>query len=205
MVSMTANESGHEPYQVCDLVQMQALANPLRLQILEMLAAGPPRTTKQVADALGEKPTRLYHHVARLEKVGLIELAETRPKRGTIEKYYRAVARTFRVDPGLLGGDKLSGTAERLVARAAADLGTLAAQHTATQESPDGGEPPEEAVVAALEVHGSEERVAEVRQRIDDFLSELAAATEPTDTQDALDERRHRLVLAWYPAPKHTP
>ena len=35
------------------------------------LFAEAPRTTKQVAELLGEPPTRLYHHVAALERAGL--------------------------------------------------------------------------------------------------------------------------------------
>ena len=53
------------------------------------------RTTKQVAELLNEKPTRLYHHVDALERAGLVQLTRTRPKRGTVEKYYRSVARRF--------------------------------------------------------------------------------------------------------------
>ena len=51
--------------------QIKALANPLRQQILELMIEA-PITTKQVADRLGEKPTKLYHHVDTLEAAGLI-------------------------------------------------------------------------------------------------------------------------------------
>ena len=83
-----------------DLEQLKALSDPLRLRILEALC-GAPRTTKQVADHLGEKPTRLYHHVDALEAAGLIQLVHTRPKRGTLEKYFQSVARQFRADPSM--------------------------------------------------------------------------------------------------------
>ena len=52
--------------------QIKALAHPLRQQILELMIAA-PITTKQVADRLGEKPTKLYHHVDKLEVAGLIK------------------------------------------------------------------------------------------------------------------------------------
>ncbi len=83
---------------ISDLEQLKVLADPLRLRILEELCKE-ERTTKQVAQRLGEKPTKLYHHVEALERVGLIRLARTRPNRGTIEKYYLAVAQQFRTDP----------------------------------------------------------------------------------------------------------
>jgi DNA-binding transcriptional ArsR family regulator len=88
-------------YTVTDLAQVRALANPLRLRILAEFAAG-PHTTKQVAVALGENPTRLYHHVETLAAVGLIELKETRAKRGTVERYYQAIAPRFAVGPSAL-------------------------------------------------------------------------------------------------------
>ena len=77
-------------------VQIRALADPLRLKILGALS-GVPRTTKQVAEVLGEKPTKLYHHVEALTRVGLVRLTETRPNRGTTEKYFQAVAAQFQV------------------------------------------------------------------------------------------------------------
>lgn len=72
------------------LEQVRALSHPLRLRLLELFAQD-PRTAKQAAEVLGEPPTRLYHHVAALERAGLIRLKETRQNRGTTEKYYEVV------------------------------------------------------------------------------------------------------------------
>ena len=71
------------------LAQVRALSHPLRLRLMELFAAK-PHTTMQAAEALGQPPTRLYHHVAALEGAGLVRLRETRAKRGTTEKYYEA-------------------------------------------------------------------------------------------------------------------
>src|SRR3954471_8109712 len=76
------------------LEQMRALSHPLRLRLLELFAEC-PRTTKQAAEALGEAPTRLYHHVAALERAGLVRLRETRRNRGTTEKYFEVAANRF--------------------------------------------------------------------------------------------------------------
>jgi hypothetical protein len=46
--------------------------------------------------------SRLYHHVQLLETLGLVQLVKTKPKRGTVEKYYSSVARHFTVDEKLL-------------------------------------------------------------------------------------------------------
>jgi DNA-binding transcriptional ArsR family regulator len=77
--------------------EVRALSHPLRLRLLELFAQS-PRTTKQAAEALGEAPTRLYHHVAALEKAGLVRLRETKRKRGTTEKYFEAVTKRFLAD-----------------------------------------------------------------------------------------------------------
>lgn len=88
-------------FTIQDVEQLKAIANPLRLRILEEFSAE-DQTTKQVAKRLGEPPTKLYHHVEALVKHGLLKLQKETPKRGTTEKYYRAVARQFRVDESCL-------------------------------------------------------------------------------------------------------
>ena len=72
--------------------ELRALAHPLRLKLLEAFAEG-PRTTMQVAESLGEPPTRLYHHVNALERAGILALTRTRQVRGTTEKYFEVAKR----------------------------------------------------------------------------------------------------------------
>ena len=69
-------------YTISSLDQVKVVADPLRVRILETIVLE-PRTTKQIAEILGEKPTRLYHHVDALAEAGLIRLVDTRPVRGT--------------------------------------------------------------------------------------------------------------------------
>jgi len=88
-------------HMLADLGQVRALADPLRLRILEAFR-DKCMTTKQVATLLEENPTKLYHHVELLERAGLIRLIKTRRNRGTVERYYRSVAVEFIVDRGLL-------------------------------------------------------------------------------------------------------
>lgn len=90
-----------EIYAVTELTQIKALADPLRQRVLGAFCKG-PATTMQVAESLGEKPHKLYHHVSILEEASLITLVETRPKRGTTEKYFEAVAKSFIIDQPLL-------------------------------------------------------------------------------------------------------
>ena len=77
------------------VADLRALAHPLRLRMMELFAES-PKTTKQVAELLGQPPTRLYHHVNALERSGLLVLKETRQTRGTVEKWYAGVAQQVR-------------------------------------------------------------------------------------------------------------
>lgn len=86
-----------------ELEQVKVLADPLRLRIIEELRAE-PLSPRQMADRLGVKPTRLYHHFAALERAGLIELASTRPRRGAVERFFRPVARELVVDRRMFAG-----------------------------------------------------------------------------------------------------
>src|SRR5512132_2873441 len=88
-----------------ELRQVKMLADPLRVRVLEVLLRG-AATPKQVAHELGERPSRLYHHVAALERAGLVRLVATRPVRGAVEKYYRPVARQFVVDRSLFAPER---------------------------------------------------------------------------------------------------
>jgi DNA-binding transcriptional ArsR family regulator len=81
--------------------QVSALAHPLRLRALALLNKA-AYTNSQLAEALGVPRARLHFHVKELERAGLIEIVEERPKVGVIEKYYRATARYIWLAPSLI-------------------------------------------------------------------------------------------------------
>ena len=87
-------------YIIKTLEQAKLLTDPFKLKLMERFG-GSPVTTKQVADQMGEKAPRLYRHVNALFDAGLLELVEEKPKRGTVERYYRTIASRFEVDPEL--------------------------------------------------------------------------------------------------------
>src|SRR5215813_13115652 len=79
------------------VADLRALAHPLRLRMMELFAES-PKTTKQVAEILRQPPTRLYHHVAALERSVLLVLNEGRKNRGTVEKWYAGVGQQVRAE-----------------------------------------------------------------------------------------------------------
>src|SRR5436305_3203053 len=91
MVRHKTRRSAGAPVLQRTVADLRALAHPLRLRMMELFAES-PKTTKQVAELLGQPPTRLDHHVAALERAGLLALKETRQNRGAVEKWYEGVA-----------------------------------------------------------------------------------------------------------------
>ena len=68
---------------------VQALAHPLRIRILAMLEER-PASPVQLAPRLGSTLGRVGYHVRVLRDAGLIELVETRRRRGATEHIYTA-------------------------------------------------------------------------------------------------------------------
>lgn len=83
------------------LDQLRAFADPLRIRLIEELAAN-ELPVAGLARALGVPVTRLYHHVDLLLQAGLIEVAGQIRRRGVEERIFRAAARRYQLDGDLL-------------------------------------------------------------------------------------------------------
>ena len=208
MVAMVRTKGGaaggrapENEVHLANLQQMKVLVDPRRIRILELLA-GEERTTKQVAEILGEPPTRLYHHVAALERVGLIRLVRTRQSRGAQEKYYAAVARNFSADPKLF--------ASRRSAQAADAAGTLATQ--ALDRTADDlralladGEhqenlKQEQGILSYLEVRGTPREIEAIRAK----LNKLIESVNSSGGESRLERTAYRLTIAFFPLPRRS-
>jgi DNA-binding transcriptional ArsR family regulator len=173
-----------------DLKQVRALADPLRMRILTALCE--ERTTKQVAELLHEKPTRLYHHVDALERAGLVQLTRTQPKRGTIEKYYRSVARTIEARVSTGRGSEASREAiDNVMATAFA---TTSAEVSRLLEHGAGSTLSEEGVLTFLEIHATRAEIQQLRRRL-----QAAIGVAMEEGKPARRDERYRLTIAFYP------
>ncbi len=66
-----------------------ALADPLRIRLYEVLWVR-PQSAKELAQWANMPPDHIYYHLTRLERAGLIEIAEYRPLAGgKVERVYR--------------------------------------------------------------------------------------------------------------------
>jgi DNA-binding transcriptional ArsR family regulator len=185
---------------LANLAQLKVLADPRRIRILELLCEE-ERTTKQVAEILGEPPTRLYHHVAALARVGLIRLARTRQSRGALEKYYVAVAKAFSADPKLFASRRgpqaaeAAGTiATRVLDLTAEDLRALLA-HGESLESLE-----ERGILSYLEVRGTPREIAAIRAKLSKLIE---SATRRGQSRRA--GAAYRLTIALFPMARRAP
>jgi DNA-binding transcriptional ArsR family regulator len=192
-------------YTLSNLDQVKVLADPLRIRILEAFCE--ERTTKQVAELLGEKQNKLYHHVDALERVGLIKLSRTRPNRGTLEKYYLAVARTFRADSSIFqttedqGGNEEAAALRQMMSTifdtTAAELARLIVEGNATK-APEEDAIVKDGIVSFLEIRGSKSELDEIRDKINALVKSITAIGDATGEKRG-GAARYRLTLAYYP------
>jgi DNA-binding transcriptional ArsR family regulator len=89
----SAKSEPHER-ETIDQGLVRALAHPMRVRILEALqgrTASPSELAREFRESLGV----VSYHFDILQKGKYIEEVRTRPTRGTVEHFYRAVPRSF--------------------------------------------------------------------------------------------------------------
>jgi len=95
-------EISHKPIKEFEVVTnpkiIKLLLDGTRKDIVFKYLVNQPMTVKQLSVAMKKKPGTVLHHVQKLNNAGIITLVETRETpRGIVERYYRAVAREFRL------------------------------------------------------------------------------------------------------------
>ena len=204
MARTKSRPSGGAPEKevhLANLEQMKVLADPRRIRILELLG-DEERTTKQVAEILGEPPTRLYHHVAALARVGLIRPTRTRQSRGALEKYYVAVAKAFSADPKLFTSRRAPQAAEaagtlatRFLDLTAEDLRALLAQEESLEKAKEQG------ILSYLEVRGTPREIEAIRAK----LSKLIESCTTGGGESHHGGTAYRLTIAFFPMARRSP
>lgn len=187
-----------DTYIVKRLEQAKLLTDPFKLKLLERFG-GKPVTTKQVADGMGEKAPRLYRHVDALVDEGLLELVEERPKRGTIERYYRTVAGRFEVDPNLFSTS--SGVADGALDMLRSIFRDTESDLVRIFDQLKDGEPdPEDLpLVMRLGIRGTAEEIQRLQDRLDEWMEECKSLS--CDKEDSPDMKSYSGLLAFYQTP----
>lgn len=169
-----------DTFEITTLDQLRVLSEPQRLQMLEEFGKE-PLTIKQVAKKVGINYTKLYHHVQMLEDAGLVVVVKTLPNRGTIERFYRSVAKHFTVSEDLL---RLPGTPElneslqglldgvlttvRKQFRASVAAGLLAPENV-----------DREGTIAQTTVRASAQEIQELEKTLNRWLEKVRAVNRP--------------------------
>ncbi len=152
------------------LGQIKALADPIRYRVFERLTRQ-AETAKQAADAMGIKPTSLYHHFAVLEKAGLIRKVRTRKVRGTVEKYYEAVSPKIVLSPDLFGGGELP---LRSISAAAFQSTIEEISEVETRASERGEAPP--ILLHRLRIRTTPDKSRELEEKLQAWIAECESA-----------------------------
>jgi DNA-binding transcriptional ArsR family regulator len=98
MACVTARDLLDEPER------LRRALSPLRRQLLARLRT--PASASQLAVELELPRQRLGYHLRQLEEAGLLDLVETRQRRGFTERVLRASADAYVVDPDVLAPDR---------------------------------------------------------------------------------------------------
>ncbi len=187
-------------YHVSDLETLRALADPLRVQIMELLE-GQTFTVKQVAEKLGLAPSKLYYHFGALEKLGLIEVAETRMVANMLEKKFRSNAGLVDIDPALFKFSKegdnepinilLSSTID-----ATRDdlLRSLQARQFQLEQGVE--EQPRRIIINRVVSNVSEKHIEEFQERLVKLIQEFEAEDKASKSSD----QPYALTVAFYPS-----
>lgn len=80
---------------------MKAISDKNKIEILNCFELEIPMTVTEIADKLGLPYSKINYHIKLLEKVGIIEVVDTKIKSGIIEKYYLPTAEEFRIDKSI--------------------------------------------------------------------------------------------------------
>lgn len=156
---------------------LRLVSDPVRGKVLELLGMK-EMSTSGVAAAMGDDaPGNLYYHVHRLLEAGLIRLVRTEPRRGTVEKFYRAAAKFFAVKPEIVVAmgsdpatqDDVMAATRSVVEGALHEFSTSVARglfSAATDRVPP--------VVAGIRIRGSEARLRELGERIERWVTEVS-------------------------------
>lgn len=100
----------------------QLLGDKTRRQIIHMLRAK-EYTVSQIADALGMTPQAIYHHIRKMKKAGLIEVAREERIDHFIETYYRTTAEVFHLSHGKEAKREITAEKAREALEALAKMG----------------------------------------------------------------------------------
>jgi DNA-binding transcriptional ArsR family regulator len=175
--------------------RVAALANPIRVAILEALRA--PNSAAGVAREIAETRQKTNYHVKALLDAGLIKSAGERRRGNFVEQLYQSIARSYVVAPEMAWGDDRRSDALRaqLPLEHLVRLGATLQRDAVgllDRAAFDGEDIPAAAVEASIRFRDDAARAA--------FMHEYLAAVRPLlKRYGARNGEPYRVALAVYP------
>jgi len=176
-----------------DVPTLRALADPIRMIVLELTMASPDRTwtARELANQVGVTPTNIYYHLNLLERYELLQVRETRVVNGIIEKHYGAAQRdlTFHRRSGD-DMDPIRHTTAVVLSELAkqVDLGLASGDMSPNREAPE-----------TKRMMISRVNSAIPESRIKEFREELLALTRRFEAENSQDGHRFTIIVAMHP------
>lgn len=180
---------------LADLKQIQALAHPIRVRVLDALRS--PNSAAGVARAIGGSRQNVNYHLKELERAGLVRHAGERRKGNFVEQLFQSIAKRFVVSSRFAWDQERLGTAladQASLARLQ-DLGETLQRNAAgliDRAAFDGEEIPSATVDAEVRFADSEARA--------NFLEEYIELLKPLLAKyKSSSGSLYRVAMAAYP------
>ncbi|MEV6523856.1 helix-turn-helix domain-containing protein [Longispora sp. NPDC051575] len=172
---------------VQDVDTLKALADPIRLTVLELMMADHTRswTAKELASRVGISTTKIYYHLNTLEQRALLQIRSTRIVNGIIEKHYGASQQRITFQRGPDHPRDPEGAVEDVMmalfdqVRGDINERLLTGHNVMSREAP----PETRAMISHSIAHVSPARAEEFRARLLALAEEFRAAEEPSEPE----------------------
>lgn len=174
-------------YTIKELSQVRALSHPLRIELVKKLGEE-ALSVGEVAQRLGQAPSKLHYHVGELEGAGLVVVVGRRRKGHLLEKVYRSAGRSITVDRSIFARDPEGMEAWYAVVASVLDSALIDLRRAIEDHEID-PEVAERTVSLQEKVSLSPERYDEFRGRLRALISEFS------DLDEGQDGTVHRAAL----------
>ena len=148
---------------------LDEVTHALRGRLLRSMIA--PVSVAELAKLMDVPVTRLYHHINRLEAAGLVIVVSTRKSGAVTEHRYRAVAKSFKLDPQLVA--QTDGPAMGKALGALFDVARLELQHEVEFGAMQDVIADEQMVLSLSELQLTPDRQHALRDRIVELILEF--------------------------------
>jgi DNA-binding transcriptional ArsR family regulator len=164
-------------------------------------------TAAGLARRVGIKRQLVNYHLRELEKAGLIEVLERRQRGSATERRVRAVARTFVIDPAILGtlapkhtqGETASGE-QRLIALASEAVAKVAMLSEPEDQERAGVVTGTAGTVFSSGLHVRFATAEDQSAFAEDLIGEVRQLMAEYHDEESARGAWHRLMLAGYPS-----